>query len=135
MREIKFRCWDKVNKRMVDVINIEGLHRFMILEVRIPNTKEYYVIENEDDFELMQYTGLKDNSNPAREIYEGDIISTIIYGNKYVEYDTAGTAFGCKGLITKKWDGPLGMYKNLRVIGNIHENPELLEGGGKDLKE
>lgn len=54
MREIKFRAWDKVNKRWIKQFNIDLLS---INVSKLPN------------IELMQYTGLKDANE--KEIYEG----------------------------------------------------------------
>ncbi len=107
-----------------------------------PHELEDYIIHKPDHIILMQYTGLKDSKGV--EIYEGDIVRT----------DTGGTTFD--GKETKKvfryweirWDedgalvdGSYGpeewMYgyifphseyegKKMEVIGNIYENPELL---------
>ena len=72
-----------------------------------------------------QYTGLKDSQ--GREIYEGDIIAS-----DYADY-RALVAF-CNGMFVATW-GPDTAYqalygvlrlKGLCVIGNIHDNPELL---------
>jgi hypothetical protein len=65
---------------------------------------------------IMQFTGLKDKN--GKEIYEGDIITERKY-QAVVEWDEKSLQFNCHGML----DG-----KNYEVIGNIYENPELLEG-------
>jgi len=72
------------------------------------------------DFTLMQYTGLKDKNGV--EIYEGDIIRCKLQTDKnhwIAEVKFCIDAW-CIGLHT------LSSYIYLEVIGNIYENPELL---------
>ncbi|XOV21697.1 YopX family protein [Lacticaseibacillus paracasei] len=82
---------------------------------------------------LMQYTGLHDKN--GRSIYEGDIIVTHPT-TKYetpksgvVQYGGSRPMFGYKaedGDYYSIWSN--NVYRTYEVIGNIFENPELLEG-------
>ena len=77
-----------------------------------------------DDIELMQYTGLKDKNH--LKIYEGDIVKFEDELYKVI-YDTDE----CRFLLVDEGDGTrvLGGWRShlIEVIGNIYENPELLE--------
>lgn len=113
-REIKFRAWDKIKKSM--------MYRFAISPdakvVGWNGFKEAWTrVENEDDYILMQYTGLKDKNGV--EIYEGDIVAMTLSKGSAVEFLTGSYWFGGK---------PLWEYHDLcEVIGNIYETPELLQ--------
>ena len=88
-----------------------------------------------EDAIIMQFTGLHDKN--GKEIYEGDILNVgenlvceIVYVDKNVEDygDEIHCAFHAKVYIHNKTI-PLDSYlkNNCEIIGNIHENPELLE--------
>ena len=119
MRPLNFRAWDKVNKRMVDVINIEGIHRFVILEVRIPGTKEYYEIDNEDDFVLMQWTSLCDSK--GKEIYDGDLLRYVDDRHSIVE-----VAWGKGRWVAIAYYIKINLHEaEFEICGNIFQNPKL----------
>lgn len=118
MREIKFRAYGPTGMTFFD--NEQAAHDqyiahhlMLMMANKHPQGKDL----------LMQYTGLKDKNGV--EIYEGDIIS-------------APHDFGPAGFSERKFkvhfSQELGSYQwnywlmeSAEVIGNIHENPELLE--------
>lgn len=148
MREIKFRAWDKGLKRMIYLSEptVEN-DDFSGIVFKL---RDYFVSafssDRIEDVELMQYTGLKDKN--GREIYEGDIVKTscgdigiikfgipkdmTINGGEYdVDYigfyiDIIKGDWGTTDVESRV--APLvDDYYEIEVIGNIYENPELLE--------
>jgi len=124
MREIKFRAWDKDNKLMCGINGIyQGVYEPDKLEFDIFNEKTgyqiYHVLQDED-IKVMQFTGLLDKND--KEIYEGDIVT---------EDDEIGLVRYGDGMFYAFNYGfehaILSSPKDLEVIGNKFENPELLE--------
>lgn len=145
MREIKFR--GKPTENNTSYIEEEFVYGSLVID-----SSKYYIVLSvndnikRDDYEvymievipetLGQYTGLKDKN--GKEIYEGDIIFDSFYERKakvaflegafwldyidnFKEYKT----------IHKRYQ-LIANYDNksvLEVIGNIYDNPELLEEG------
>ncbi|MBV4415123.1 YopX family protein [Clostridium tyrobutyricum] len=152
MREIKFRAWDKIGKRMGEVNYIRYSNvqynqvsaRFKQNEKTVDEWFNYGDKDGCDNIILMQYTGLKDRK--GKDIFEGDLCK---------EFDRDGKETGCLleilwsgyykfdakvikgGTLSKGLSFPLwhwdkrkeNGYRKLEVIGNIHENPELLKEG------
>tara|TARA_R100000544_G_C2166995_1_gene30395 strand:- start:62 stop:376 length:315 start_codon:yes stop_codon:yes gene_type:complete len=102
MREIKFRVWNTIDKCFVDP---KSNFFSAVLTLALKGSKHY---------EAYQYTGLKDSKGV--EIYEGDIVYIAGYGTYKVEFPFM---FLYDALI----ENDIGA-----ILGNIYENPELLEG-------
>ena len=119
----KFRAWVPRDKEMFHVRSI--LFDKELVALAYDEDDEPGFFEHYDDIVLMQYTGLKDKNGV--EIYEGDIVTADTIFRCIVKYWDEGFSgyvltFGADG-----WEGMLADYGGLEVIGNIYENPELLE--------
>lgn len=135
MREIKFRAFDKVSRKMSPSFSLFGEFTMLGLvfgwldNVR-GNADGCCSIESLNDLIIIQYTGLKDVN--GFEIYDGDIVE--LYPDdiemryiREVKWAYDRPVLG----ITNEHGGAILCKPNseiIKVIGNIHENPELLEG-------
>ena len=99
--------------------------------------KIYYIVDNEDgtgrkvlEKTIGQYTGLKDKN--GKEIYEGDVVQTDI-DRAYVKWNDKYGYFQLVPIGDYYFDsdviGQALEYADVEVIGNIYDNPELLEEG------
>jgi uncharacterized phage protein (TIGR01671 family) len=138
MREIKFRAWDGRKMFNIDVLAISP--------VSWSSNGTGVSLTYQPSIKVMQFTGLKDKN--GKEIYERDILKTW-HGNiaeiKYGEFqnqeclnaddqfyfDNDGDDRSDIGYYVDIEDECLALdnmaYKWCEVVGNIHENPELLE--------
>ncbi len=135
MREIKFRAYDKKKKKWLvgyDVGNLGGFSLFgeVMLLGEWSHILDTYLMSRDDhdheDLVVMQYTGLKDKN--GKEIYEGDLLG-IQHKNDYeiaaVHWGEAEWLAGVLALNANLFmDGKA--HCDLEIIGNIYENPDLL---------
>ena len=137
MRIIKFRAWRTDEKYMVtsDVGALTAL-RNCYGNKGLAEQAGFSNIDNQpnpDKFILMQYTGRKDIND--KEIFEGDIVSfddCTSTESGYCERGCIGVVEWCNETVSFEVSNRLSAesYEVLDecvVIGNIYENPELLE--------
>ncbi|WP_139933809.1 YopX family protein [Listeria monocytogenes] len=136
MRGIEFRAFVKRKKEMFPVTDLR-FNRYEKDAVGVSGCGDPYCTMcddwyNFDDVLLMQYTGLKDKN--GKKIFEGDIVINSKGQIGYIAFLIQEAGFV---VVLKNSDYSLG-HRNTnecyerathhKIIGNIHENPELMEG-------
>ena len=129
----KFRVWMKSLKWMCDVTNISFDSKFVDI-CQQGDTERYTEMSVEfDEITLMQSTGLKDKN--GQEIFEGDVVqfedcseaSDFLYINTgIIEWCQGGFHVTNRDSVLME-DLLDGDSLDVTIIGNIYENPELLE--------
>ncbi|MGX9821002.1 YopX family protein [Lactococcus lactis] len=133
----KLRAWDKQDERMRTVSSINFAHE--VISCKFAELKPFDLVDefSIDDVILMQSTGIKDKNGV--EIYEGDILKLhaifLAPDDKigYLEYSPKygySIIFEGNRLYRQEYWASTNKL-NYEVIGNIYENPELLEGDKK----
>ena len=139
-REFKFRAWDKEDNKMWKVVSItesvwgdcEEAH-IRVCEIHENQSKKETDVRMSVDYELMQYTGLKDKN--GKEIYEGDILELYIPNwadcddvQRFVINEYCPDVSYLQAVVKHCEECLLdGENDYIEVVGNIYENPELLE--------
>lgn len=130
MRELRFRAWDKEQKKMLDV-SMAGNRNFMVGNPWkfMDDGSDTTLYLHTEKYILMQYTNLKDRK--GTEIYEGDIVKHRGFGDHpfyttSIEWEDAGWV----NRYHDTWEtGELhsSTVTDCEVIGNIYENGDLLK--------
>lgn len=116
MREIKFRVWEKKNKRWI--------HKNIAL---VDDGQPYWIfgysaeVVLRDEFEIMQFTGLIDKN--GSEIYEGDILSIKLNAETNLKVPVE---FKRAGFYADEYP-VFAVAHEAEVIGNVCEIPEILK--------
>ena len=149
MREIKFRAWDARSKKII----IPFEYRINEVTNKIDDWKirdELCWYWSSEQDVLMQFTGLKDKN--GKDIYEGDIVKCwkrLCYSDDEVEMQEG---YGYASIANSGWSfyyqeiksddpndwffygpegdefSPMPEHETIEIIGNIYENPELING-------
>ena len=140
MREIKFRAWDNEKREFLS----DDYGPISVGDSKVVTDGDWQGVYYTDKYTIEQYTGLKDKN--GKEIYEGDIVEQFVFGVNTFN----GKLCGRRTIWQIRWNeeeccfelhylrgslfGDSLMNKNdeFEVIGNIHDNPELLEGEKDD---
>lgn len=130
----KFRAFYKANQKMYEVLTLDIIDKKALVENNDDPGKLLRGYANISEIELMQSTGLKDKN--GTEIYEGDIcrwtdpeafegeiisdIFVVRYSDEYLKWI---------GENNNSYDDLYDFSddRELELIGNIYENPELLD--------
>ena len=122
----RFRCWDSTKKKMIKTLRADG---FASQHTYLPDVVGYY--DHRPFRVLMQSTGLCDKN--GKEIFEGDVVRRDMDGEPYASkryYDDEVMfyegKFGRKKLLCAHAESRY-WWQDVEIIGNIYENPELLE--------
>ena len=115
----RFRAWNKIKK----ILHYEAEKGLFDLP--------FHILCKSDEFIIEQCTGLKDRN--GKLIYEGDICTYWVEGDFHREVlvKIGFDKKSCYWYINDEWRYKSSFYcsniATLKIIGNIHENPELLE--------
>jgi len=129
VRELKFRAWDKKLNKFIGSFELEFLTEFTA----------NILIQEKENIELMQYTGLKDRN--GQEIYEGDIVKAVFQSGecgsgyihrewhvekvRYLNHRAGFYPMSEREFCREKEGSNTSLF--VEVIGNIYEHPHLLD--------
>ena len=137
MRDIKFRAWDARNNEMVFseatdcfYINTKGV----LFMYAIPKSESGLETVYHKSYDVDEFTGLKDCKGV--DIYKGDVMMKVMVDHSVhrcvIRYSDKHAKFVFSPVM-ERWDFDIDVVANpyerqsYRVIGNVQENPELME--------
>ena len=123
MRESKFRGFNRKNGVWLHGFYLQNRGAHFVCPDEFADGKSW------DDYEIDpktrgEYTGMVDRNK--REIYEGDIIYDHYSNNRFRVYFTYAS-FDVEGILEAEYRSLSDVANDSEVIGNIHDNPELLK--------
>lgn len=138
VREVKYRAWDKKRKEMFPVHELgfdRNCGKLVTIKGYIHDEKDVWDVygghkmmyASESRYELLEYTGLKDKN--GREIYECDIVEQLSERTYTSVKGIVKFVDGSYVIETLSGDDGVFLFDDVaynEVLGNIYENPELL---------
>ena len=128
MRELKFRAWDNLEKRMRKVVSLHW-QGDKLVSAKLEGDNEPIPIEGR--LAIMERTGLYNRF--GQDIYDGDILALYRSDGSVanlcrVIWDESNNEYNWEPVGEDSWhDLFTAFYDDYKVVGNIHENPELLK--------
>lgn len=126
----KFRAWHNELGRMMSIsdmwFNVDSLGEIGLNDTIMND----YITVSPDEIELMQSTGLKDKN--GKEVFVGDIIKCTrgCPHEVYLVKEYGGTYIGgMPAIYLKGIREGYAWTEHEEILGNVYENPELLEDG------
>jgi len=143
MREIKFRIWIEEFKKMIYPGSSEWPDIYLHGNGKLYELNDHHIEMRKVLGRIaLEFTGLKDKN--GKEIYEGDIVMGDEYILGIIKYEDNVKCMDAGRFMIRNKDGysiedePDTLEesdKELEVIGNIYENPELLTPPDKESKK
>ncbi|MCC8435454.1 YopX family protein [Brevibacillus sp. M2.1A] len=136
-REVKYRAFVHSVKWVVDVVAIDFSINEVELDMSGTGDTAYYRFNEVD---LLQFTGVHDDQDQGEEFYDGDIAEVLYEGHTHickVKIEGCAPMFVADSLpdgflwLTEILECDSGHWwaEGTKRIGNIYDNPELLEVG------
>lgn len=123
--ELKFRVWEKETRAWVEELDTISMCGFTMAGI------VSYAAEKNEEYDIVMYTNINDHK--GKEIYEGDIVSydseiTPFSNSKFIgEVKLVDGCFVVENELLEKCVELFDEIAVIKVIGNIYENPEMLE--------
>lgn len=131
MKISKYRAWDKISQCMcdIDLINFyDEFYEFKYFgeDKSISGTTDF----NDEPVILMQSTGMIDRN--GKDVFEGDIVKPVSFAHwkgvvSYADNKAAYILDDHDNDFRRGEDVFLSQFDAVEVLGNIYENPELME--------